>query len=203
MQYVIVGLGNPGAEYAGTRHSVGRDLLARIAKRFGAAEWKENKSAGALVAKGEVGVSKNSKKKSEATFVLPELFMNNSGKVVAKFVKSVKAAERLVVLYDDLDLPLGSMKISFGRGSGGHRGIESVMRALKTRDFIRVRIGIAPATPSGKVRKPSGEKAIVDFLMGKFRKPEEEKILKTGKRAGDVIKTIVAEGLARAMSEHN
>ena len=202
MQYIIVGLGNPGVEYAGTRHSAGRDLLTRLAKRFGVVEWKENKSAGALVAKGEIGVGKNSKKKSEATFVLPELFMNNSGKVVAKFVKSVKAAERLVVLYDDLDLPLGSMKISFGRGSGGHRGIESVMRALKTRDFIRVRIGIAPATPSGKIRKPSGEK-VIDFLMGKFRKPEEEKILKTGKRAGDAVETIVTEGLARAMSEHN
>ncbi len=197
MQYVIVGLGNPGEEYAGTRHSAGRDLLVRLAKRFGVAEWKENKSTGALVAKGEIG------RRDTATFVLPELFMNNSGKVVAKFVKSVKAASRLIVLYDDLDLPLGALKVSFSRGSGGHRGVESVMRALKTRDFIRVRIGVSPATPSGKVRKPSGEKAIVDFLMGKFRKPEEEKVLKAGKRVGDVIETIVTEGLARAMSEHN
>lgn len=197
MQYVIVGLGNPGAEYAGTRHSAGRDALLRLAKRFGASEWKENKSAGALVAKSAIG------KKDDATFVLPELFMNNSGKVVAKFVKSVKAAARLIVVYDDLDLPLGTLKVSFSRGSGGHRGVESIMRALKTRDFIRIRIGVSPATPSGKVRKPSGEKAIVDFLMGKFKKPEGEKLAKAVKRAGDVIEIAVTDSLARAMSEHN
>lgn len=200
MQYVIVGLGNPGEEYAGTRHSAGRDLLARIAKHFGTSGWKENKSAGALVAKGEVGAGK---KKHAATLMLPELFMNNSGKVVAKFVKSARAAEHLIILYDDLDIPLGSMKISFNRGSGGHRGVESVMRAVKTRDFVRVRIGIAPATPSGKVRKPHGEKAIVDFLMGKFRKPEEEKLAKVAKRAREAIETVVTDSLARAMSEYN
>ncbi len=203
MQYVIVGLGNPGAEYAGTRHSAGRDALLRLAKRFGVSEWKENKSAGALVAKGAIGPARASGKKDAAVFVLPELFMNNSGKVVAKFVKSVKAAARLIVIYDDLDLPLGVLKVSFSRGSGGHRGVESIMRALKTRDFIRVRIGVSPATLSGKVRKPSGEKAIVDFLMGKFKKPEEEKLAKAVKRVGDVIEIAVTDSLARAMSEHN
>ena len=78
-----------------------------------------------------------------ATLVLPETFVNLSGKAVSAFIKSPKAAKNLLVVHDDLDLPLGTVKLVFGRGSGGHKGVESIMRAVKTKDFARIRIGIS------------------------------------------------------------
>ena len=85
--------------------------------------------------------------------------MNNSGKSLFPLIKSKKTAEQLVVVYDDLDLPLGTLKVSFNRGSGGHRGLDSIIKALKTREFTRIRIGTSSATPSGKIKKPIGEKS--------------------------------------------
>jgi hypothetical protein len=90
----------------------------------------------------------------KATIIHSDEFMNHSGKAVAKFVKSKKAAENLIVVYDDIDLPLGTMKISFNKSSGGHRGLESIIKALKTKEFTRIRIGISPTTASGKIKKP-------------------------------------------------
>src|SRR3990172_4657291 len=137
MSYIIAGLGNPGEKYEGTRHNTGRLVLEHFAKKIEAGEWEENKKIRARVTEGKIG-------KERVTFVEPEAFMNNSGKCLASLVKSKKAAEQLIVIYDDLDLPLGTLKVSFNRGSGGHRGLESIIKALKTREFVRIRIGISP-----------------------------------------------------------
>ncbi len=173
--YIVVGLGNPGEMYENTRHNAGR-----LAEEF---------------------VSEN--KKIKANFIFSDVFMNKSGTFVSKYVKSKKAAEKLIVLYDDLDLPLGRFKISFGRSSGGHRGVESIIRALKTEDFIRIRIGIAPSTPSGKVRKPKGEKAVLDFILGKFKPAEEAVLKKIFKKTSEALETIVTDGKEVAMSRFN
>jgi len=110
---------------------------------------------------------------------------------VAKVVKSKRAAERLIVIYDDLDLPLGSMRISFDRGSGGHKGLESVIRAVKTKAFIRIRIGI-------------GKKADVDkHILGKFTPKEFEVLKKVLKKVPEAVETILEHGLPKAMSEFN
>src|SRR5438105_3783093 len=101
--WVIVGVGNPDKEYEGTRHNVGREFLLHVAKKEGA------------------GAKLFGKK---VTLLTPNTYMNNSGAAVKKLVASKKAAEQLIVLQDELDLPLGSVKISFGSGSGGHKGIE-------------------------------------------------------------------------------
>lgn len=196
MKYVIVGLGNPGAEYAHTRHNAGYAFVERCADLCGAENWREDKKARAMVVRGEC-------EGHDVTFVLPQTYMNRSGSAVAPFVKTVKAAERLIVAYDDIDLPLGAFKIAFGRGSGGHKGLESVIRALKTKDFVRFRIGVAPATPGGKLKKPRGERAVVDFLMGTWRKPEAEKVEKVYKKAHAAFETIMQEGRAKAMNEFN
>ena len=148
--YIVVGLGNPGEEYAGTRHNTGRMALAYVEKK--------NPSAGGKGIK----------------FVHLDTFMNKSGSGVAKVFKSKKSAEKLVVIYDDLDLGIGQMKVSYNRGSGGHKGIESIVRALKTEAFIRIRIGTSPTTPSGKLKKPQGEKAVEKHILGDFKKPETE-----------------------------
>ena len=90
--------------------------------------------------------------KETLLLVEPDNFMNNSGKSIVSFVKNKKQAAQTVVIYDDLDLPVGTFKISFNRGSGGHRGLD-LSFALKTREFVRIRVGISPTTPSGKLKK--------------------------------------------------
>ena len=195
MQYII-GLGNPGAEYNGTRHNTGRRIVETFAKKNDFSDWKHDKKLKALTAKGNV-------EGESVTLVLPETFMNKSGTAVKLFIKSVKGAEKMIVIYDDLDLPLGSIKISYGRGSGGHRGVDSIMKAVRTRDFPRIRVGVSPTTPSGKLRKPSGEKEVIDFILGKFKKPEEETLVKVVKKACEALGAIVVDGRESAMNEYN
>ena len=118
-------------------------------------------------------------------------------------MKSVKAAERLVVVYDDLDLPLGKIKLSYDRGSGGHKGLESVMRALKTKKFIRIRIGVSPSTASGTLRKPEGEKVILNFILTKFRTHELDELKQVFKRVAHALESIVTDGREQAMNQFN
>lgn len=195
MSYIFVGLGNPGEEYEGTRHNTGRILLTILGKQYDA-EWKEDKKLSAQVAKIKVG-------KFPVTLVLPDTFMNNSGKSVKPLVTSIKGAEKLVVVYDDLDMPFGNSKISFNRSSGGHRGLESIIKAIKTEKFARVRVGISPKTPTGKMKKPSGEDAVMKVIMGKF-KPEEMLVLKKlSKKIGEALENFVSDGLGSAMTNFN
>jgi PTH1 family peptidyl-tRNA hydrolase len=193
---LLVGLGNPGAQYAETRHNVGRMAVEYVCDQKKVGEWKENSIAVAHIARGMI-------EKVAVVLVLPDTFMNKSGNAVAKFVKSVKTAEKLIVVYDDLDLPLGKMKMSFDRGSGGHKGIESIARSLKTKKFWRVRIGVSPSTVSGKLRKPSGEKDVLDFILGKF-KPSELPVLKSNfKRISEALTVVVTDGAMKAMNDFN
>ena len=196
MNYVIVGLGNPGEEYQNTRHNVGRMFVEKFAKQNGFSEWQKSKRTKALEAKGGVG-------KEKVTALIPETFMNKSGLAVFPYLKSKKDIERLIILYDDLDLPLGKFKISFGRSSGGHRGVESIIKALKTKDFARIRIGVSPSTPSGKLKKPQGEKEVIDFILGKLKPAELEVLKKESKKICEAIEMIVSEGREKAMGEFN
>ena len=138
---LIVGLGNPGKEYENTRHNTGRILINLIEEKL----------------------DKNIK------FFMPDNFMNNSGVTVAKLIKSKKDLKDLIVIYDDIDLPIGRMKISFDRSSGGHNGLESIIKKLKSKEFLRIRIGICPVTPSGKMKKPKGEDKVIKFILGEFK----------------------------------
>lgn len=141
--------------------------------------------------------------KTTIALVLPDTFMNKSGSAVGKFVKSAKAAEKLVVVYDDLDLPLGKFKLSFDRGSGGHKGVESIMRAVKTKKFTRVRVGVSPSTAGGKLRKPEGEKVVNNFILTKFRAHEIAALKPVFKRVALALQAIVSNGRERAMNEFN
>ncbi len=202
MQYVIVGLGNPGEEYANTRHNVGRMVLEVFRKKNDFPEWMLDKSVKALVSKGAFG-------KDKIILVEPDNFMNVSGKSVAPFVNNAKEADlsaqagRTIVVYDDVDLPLGTMKISFNRSSGGHKGVESIIKALKTREFARLRMGICPMTPGGKPKKPKGEEAIIEFIVGPFKKAEQEVMSKAVKQGADALALILTEGREKATGEVN
>jgi PTH1 family peptidyl-tRNA hydrolase len=177
--YIVVGLGNPGTEYENTRHNAGRMAADFISNNL-------------------------SKADSEVKVVAIDSFMNRSGNAVAKFIKSEKAASKLIVIYDDLDLPLGSIRVSYDRGSGGHRGIESIVKALGTAKFIRIRIGVTPTTPGGKLKKPKGEKEVEKFILTDFKKSEMEILKKeVFKRVDSAVSAIARDGLARAMTNFN
>ena len=192
MAYVIVGLGNPGGEYEKTRHNAGRMAVELIAKKNGFDDFVLRKAAKALVSDGSLDGEKTQ-------LVLPEVFMNTSGKVLPSFVKSVKAAQKLVVIRDDLDLPLGVIKMTFGRGSGGHKGVESIMRTIKTKEFAQIKIGISGATPKGKTKKPAGEEKVIKHVIGKFSPKEEPVLKKSLGKAAEAARLYVAEGSEKAM----
>ena len=191
MNYIIVGLGNPGTEYEGTRHNTGRMAVEALAKRIGADEWKEDKKLKAETLKTKIG-------KNTALLIKPNTMMNKSGNAVGPLVKSKKAAETLVVIHDDLDIPFGKMKISFNKSAGGHRGVQSVIRAVKTEAFIRMRIGISPVTSNGKIKKPQGEKAVVELILGKFKPTELDELKKIMKKAAEGLEILVKEGRDKA-----
>ncbi len=196
MAWIIVGLGNPGEEYQRTRHNTGRMALEHFASTNDFSDWNEDKKNKATISKGNLA-------RALVALVAPDTFMNKSGTAVSKYVKSAKAAEHLVVVYDDLDLPLGSMKLSFDRGSGGHKGLESVIAAVKTKKFTRVRIGVSPSTAAGKLKKPSGEKEVSEFILEKFRSSEIDGLKQVFKRVSQALTMIVLEGPQMAMNKFN
>ena len=193
---LIVGLGNPGKEYKNSRHNSGRIILENIAKSNEFSEWKKNMKLKSLYAKGEIG-------KEKFDFLFPETFMNNSGVAVAHLIDNPKKLKNLVVIYDDIDLPIGSLKISFNRSSGGHNGLESIIKKLKSKEFLRIRIGTLPQTPFGKIRKPKGKKAMLNFLLGEYKKSELNELKKLSKKVAEIIVMISAEGKDKAMSVYN
>lgn len=174
MAWLLVGLGNPDKQYEGTRHNVGKDILSALAR---------------TLPKGAKAAELN-------------VYMNNSGGPIKKLVGSKKAAAKLVVLHDELDLPLGRVKVSYGASAGGHNGVRSIEKALGTKDYVRVRIGISGSTPSGKLKRPAPEK-IGDFVLAKFRPPEMEKVKKVKKIVQEALELIVGEGVERAQTEIN
>ena len=193
MALVIVGLGNPGKEYEKTRHNAGRSAVELVASNESFDEFVFNKTSNELIAKGALGGE-------NATLVLPETMMNLSGKAVANYVKSVKAAKSLVVIHDDLDLPLGTVKMVFGRGSGGHKGVESIMRSVKTKDFARIRIGIAPKSGPSFAKATKGkEEKVIKMVIGKWKPVEEVVFKKVLKKVAEAVRIFAAEGIEAAM----
>jgi len=194
---LIVGLGNPGKEYEKTRHNCGRIILENIAKANDFSLWRDDMKLKSLRSKGEI---LNDEK---VEFLLPNTFMNNSGLAVAPLIDSPKKLKNLIVVYDDMDIPIGSLKISFNRSSGGHNGLESIIKKVKSREFIRIRIGVSPHTPTGKIRKPSGEAAVLKFLLGPLKEDELKELKKLSKKVEEIISMIASEGKDKAMTLYN
>ena len=191
--YTIVGLGNPGEEYVETRHNMGRMVLDAFVKKNGWEKFEFNKKINALETEGKMG-------KNKALLLKPETFMNKSGEAVKSLIKTKKAAETLVVIHDDLDLPLGKVKISFNKSSGGHKGVESIMRAIKTEGFIRLRLGISGETAGGKIKKPQGEEKVIDAILGEFKKNETDELKKVIKKSVTALEMIIELGWEKAAS---
>ncbi len=195
MSYVLVGLGNPGEEYVNTRHNTGRIVLSLAIKNFEFSEFKIDKKLFSLVSSGKIDGE-------SVKALMPETFMNKSGSSLKTLITSEKKAKTLVVIHDDLDLPIGSLRISFNRGAGGHRGVESIIRAIKTEKFIRIKIGISPKTPTGKTKKPKSEK-VGDFILGKFKPEEMSELKKVSKKVAEALNVMIEDDVYKAMTEFN
>jgi PTH1 family peptidyl-tRNA hydrolase len=179
---LVVGLGNPGAEYNRTRHNVGFDVVDLLASEWGLT-WQHTKSWHALWAKGE-----------KAILVKPASYMNRSGEplsAVANFYK-VQPAEILVVL-DDLALELGRLRVRTEGGTGGHNGLESIIVQLGTEAIPRLRIGIGAAPSAGAV----------DYVLGRFFEEEIPVVRETIARAGEAVKCAIDKGVLSAMNLFN
>lgn len=203
MAYIIVGLGNPGEEYKDTRHNAGRIILDALRKEFSKDEFEFDKKLNALVAEAKIG-------KEKVKLVAPETYMNNSGKAVAPLVKTKKnaklkltTADDLLVIYDDFQLPLGRMKVSYNKSSGGHNGLESVIKQVKTAAFPRLRVGTAPADAKGNAKIPHGEDKIEKFILGPFKDEEMKVLKKMARKAIEGVEVWVKEGRERATNTIN
>ncbi|HEY0908565.1 MAG TPA: aminoacyl-tRNA hydrolase [Candidatus Paceibacterota bacterium] len=204
---IIIGLGNPGAEYEGTRHNAGREAVMKFAKKAGFDDFEFDKKTRALVTEGKIG-------KTKATLILPETFMNKSGASVGKYAKgakkmkdsqgkTIKALADVIVVHDELDIPLGKAKMSWDKSAGGHKGVESVIKALGTQAFFRIRIGITPASAKGKMKKLDHDTIIDNFIVAEFKDKEAEELKSVQKKVVDCLELAGTESPERAMSEYN
>ena len=193
---IIVGLGNPDDKYKNTRHNIGRDFVEIFRKKNKFEDWNFHKKSNSQISKGEFNGE-------NVTLILPETYMNNSGKAVMEFVKTKKQAGETLVLHDDLDIGVGKIKLSFNKNSGGQKGIESIIQSIKTKEFPRLRIGIAPVTPSGKIKKVAGEDAVVKHVLTKFKPTELEALKKVEKNVLKAIEIFIDKGHFLGSNEIN
>ena len=182
---LVVGLGNPGAEYARTRHNVGAEVVELLAARHGGRLRKKER---ALV--DEVRVDGR-----RLALAVPLTYMNDSGQAVAPLVRRFGVGpEHLVVVHDELDLPVAALRIKAGGGLAGHNGLRSIKSHLHTDAFLRVRIG---------VDKPVTKERGADHVLNKFSKRERAEVDVTIEQAADAVETILREGVDAAMNRFN
>ena len=190
---LIVGLGNPGRGYANNRHNVGFTCLNHFARMQGIRFDK--KQGLARIGVGEVADSK-------VVVARPQTYMNLSGQSVSRLVKRFNInLNNLLVIHDDLDLPLGKIRIRQGGGSGGHKGIDSIITWLGSQDFLRLRVGIGrPAITPGSVES---EADIIDYVLSDFTPDEKQTIASVIPGVSEAILYLLTDGLMAAMNKYN
>jgi len=210
---IIIGLGNPGGEYKDTRHNIGFMIVEKLAKELGKETviWEEKEKFKSAVAK--VG---------DVLLVKPITFMNNSGLAVASIVNFYKLQPSDVwVVHDDIDLPLGKIRIRTGGGSAGHNGIESTIKELKSDAFVRFRMGIGRGKLFGHISKEHDEdehtrkekrafferrmyhQSIVDFVLSRFSQGEAGSLKHLIKNGTEAVRIALSEGVDKAMGRFN
>jgi peptidyl-tRNA hydrolase, PTH1 family len=185
-RWIIVGLGNPGPEYAGNRHNAGRmavDLLAdRAGARFKAHRTRNDIAEGRLAGQ-------------PVTLARPHSFMNLSGGPVAALVKFYKSSpERVVVIHDELDVPFGVVRLKLGGGDNGHNGLRSITQSLSTRDYFRVRFGIG---------RPPGRMDAAAFVLRDFSAAERKDLPFALDRCADATEALITKGLTEAQNTYH
>ena len=190
----VVGLGNQGDKYQNTPHNAGFIAVDQFAKRFEFPDF-EMRPDGILIATKEIGDKK-------IILAKPQMLMNNSGKALVKLfnyrkIRQKKSWPNLWVVNDDLDILLGKIKVSQNRGAAGHKGVQSIIDYLKTKNFVRFRVGIAPQTSAAK--KIPTEK----FVLKKIPSGELDEFTKTANLTISAIETALTQGIEKAMTEYN
>src|SRR6516165_5880975 len=185
--FLIVGLGNPGAEYKKTRHNAGFLLVEELAARW-RVEWKNERRFHARLARAE--------RQEHAVLVCqPQTFMNSSGEAVGPLMKFYRLPRtRLLVVVDDADLPLGGIRLRPGGSSGGHHGLESIEQHLGSREFARLRLGIG---------RRDGAREITDYVLSRFDRAEAALMEKVLDRAADQAECWLTGGVQKAMNQFN
>lgn len=183
--WVVVGLGNPGPEYAGNRHNVGFQVVETLA---GPGRFKVHKRARALSWEGQVDGNR-------VVLVKPTTYMNESGQAVASLCSFFQVSpDRVIAVHDELDLPFGSMRLKFGGGDNGHNGLKSLRRSLGTGDFYRARVGIG---------RPPGRMDPAAFVLRDFTATERAEVPELVTRVADAVVALMAHGLDTAQSRFN
>ncbi len=194
--HYIVALGNPGEKYTNTRHNVGWLAMDYCLQEFQLPGLVESGGLSGRLTEGVVVGS-------EVTVLYPTTFMNNSGSAVVKLVPR-NEIENLIVVHDDIDLPFGEIKVVEGRGAGGNNGVTSIIQKLGSKDFTRVRVGIAPKSFwTGKVKRPAGGGPLERFVLKSFSGSEKRQLTEVFEKVKSAIETIIAEGATAAMNKCN
>jgi len=185
--HLIVGLGNPGAEYAQTRHNAGFLLVEKLAAQW-KTDWTNERKFKARMAKSD-------RQGKRVLLCEPQTFMNLSGETVGEVTGFYQLPlPQLIVAVDDADLPFGEIRLRPGGSSGGHHGLESIEQHLGSREFARLRIGIG---------RKDGARQITNYVLGKFEPAEQELLEKILERAANQVECWLAAGLQKAMSQFN
>jgi PTH1 family peptidyl-tRNA hydrolase len=186
---LIIGLGNPGAQYERTRHNLGFMLVDLLAEQAGA--QVKRKDCRALLGRAEV-------EGTRVELVKPQTFMNLSGEsaacLLAKQEDAKAAARDMIVISDDLALPFGTIRLRRRGSAGGHNGLKSIIAATRTDEFIRLRIGIQPEHPLGDTRH---------FVLDEFSRVERVELERILERSAEALRAVVRDGIDKAMSQYN
>ncbi len=185
-RFLIVGLGNPGPRYAGTRHNAGSLVVGELASRIGGA-FKAHKGRADVVEGRFAG--------RPVVLAKPKSFMNESGGPVVAISRFYKIeVARIVVVHDELDLPFGGLRLKRGGGEGGHNGLKSTSSALGSKEYLRVRFGIG---------RPPGRQDPAEYVLREFAVAERKELAFLVDRAADAVETVIVKGLQAAQNEYN
>jgi PTH1 family peptidyl-tRNA hydrolase len=185
--WLVLGLGNPGDEYEDTYHNIGFRVLAELARKFGV-RIRENCGPALISSRFEIAGN-------PAVLVAPQTFMNLSGAVLPRlFERFETSSGRLIVVYDDIALPLGKLRIRQKGSAGGHNGVKSVVSACGSDEFLRVRVGILPERPVSQMR---------DFVLSRVAKADGKLLGQAEAAAADAVEALIADGAEKAMATFN
>jgi PTH1 family peptidyl-tRNA hydrolase len=183
---IIIGLGNPGKDYVGTRHNVGFEVIDKLAYDYNISVNKSKHKA--LMAEGTI-------KDKKVVLLKPQTYMNLSGESVKEALSWYKCSNKdIIVIYDDISLDVGEIRVRQQGSAGGHNGMKSIIQQLGTDEFIRVRIGIG--------EKPKNWD-LADYVLGRFAKEEIEPIIEGFKKAADACEMVLDTGVLSAMNKYN
>ncbi|MBQ3926583.1 MAG: aminoacyl-tRNA hydrolase [Bacteroidaceae bacterium] len=185
MKYLIVGLGNIGSEYQGTRHNIGFRLIDAFAKKQGV-EWMDKRYG---------AIAKTRVKNAELTLLKPSTYMNLSGQAVRYWAQHEKIpVENILVLVDDLSLPVGKIRMRGSGSDGGHNGLKNIASCMMTQNYARIKFGIGNDFPKGTQ---------IDFVLGQFTDEDNKLIEEKLDYVGEMIKSFCLQGLDRTMNQYN